>query len=273
MPDGTVVFEDLTLGEIKIIPIKEGVMAACEMLGIDPLEVGNEGKIVIATVPEKAEDIVAALKKTKEGKNAEIIGEATDDFKEVHATQWKANYTVSGQANSIVESFRSEARWEKAFQHLRELGQLELIPRDIPKLFAELERDFLEEEEAKKRLFNFGIIYSGQIRGEEWINIGPYTIPSALELLGKPVKAYEIDLGGFGKADVKIYRNPYSESSEYWLYCPQIFSILYPGENNHDWRGVQTMLYRKACLKFLSEKFRDKEISDKYRYTSYILDE
>jgi hydrogenase expression/formation protein HypE len=53
------------------------------MLGIDPLEVGNEGKIIIGAVKEKAEELLALLKETKEGKNAEIIGEATDQFKEV----------------------------------------------------------------------------------------------------------------------------------------------------------------------------------------------
>jgi len=62
------------------IPIREGVRAACEMLGIDPLEVGNEGKIAIAVVPQKAEEVLIALKKTREGENAEIIGEANDDF-------------------------------------------------------------------------------------------------------------------------------------------------------------------------------------------------
>jgi hydrogenase expression/formation protein HypE len=65
------------------IPIREGVQAACEMLGIDPLEVGNEGKIVLAVVPQKAAEVLAELKRTKEGKNAEIIGEATEDFQEV----------------------------------------------------------------------------------------------------------------------------------------------------------------------------------------------
>jgi hydrogenase expression/formation protein HypE len=59
------------------IPMREGVRAACEMLGIDPLEIGNEGKIVIASVPEKANDILEELRSTPEGKNAAIIGEAT----------------------------------------------------------------------------------------------------------------------------------------------------------------------------------------------------
>jgi hydrogenase expression/formation protein HypE len=65
------------------IPIREDVRSACEMLGIDPLEVGNEGKIIIGVIPEKAEEALETLKITKEGKNAQIIGEATNQFKEV----------------------------------------------------------------------------------------------------------------------------------------------------------------------------------------------
>jgi len=65
------------------IPVRGDVRAACEMLGIDPLEVGNEGKIVIGVVPQKAEDVLATLKQTKEGKHAQIIGEATGQFKGV----------------------------------------------------------------------------------------------------------------------------------------------------------------------------------------------
>jgi hydrogenase expression/formation protein HypE len=65
------------------IPIREEVRSACEMLGIDPLEVGNEGKIIIGAVAETAEEITEMLRETNEGKNAQIIGEATDQFREV----------------------------------------------------------------------------------------------------------------------------------------------------------------------------------------------
>jgi len=65
------------------IPIREDVKAACEMLGIDPLEVGNEGKVVIGVVPQKAEEVLEALKETKDGKEAQIIGEAARQFNEV----------------------------------------------------------------------------------------------------------------------------------------------------------------------------------------------
>jgi len=65
------------------IPIREDVRTACEMLGLDPFEVGNEGKVIIGVVKEKADEILKLLRKTKEGKEAEITGEATKDFKGV----------------------------------------------------------------------------------------------------------------------------------------------------------------------------------------------
>ncbi len=65
------------------IPIREGVRAAGEMLGIDPLEIGNEGKLVIGVVREQAEQVLKELKKTKQGRDAEIIGEVKQDFKAV----------------------------------------------------------------------------------------------------------------------------------------------------------------------------------------------
>lgn len=62
------------------IPIRKDVRVACEMLGIDPLEVGNEGKVVIGVVEEMAEQVLEMLKATEEGKDAKIIGEATAEF-------------------------------------------------------------------------------------------------------------------------------------------------------------------------------------------------
>jgi hydrogenase expression/formation protein HypE len=65
------------------IPIRKDVNAACEMLGLDPLEIGNEGKIVIGVVEKKADQVLDLLRETKEGKDAAIIGEATREFKGV----------------------------------------------------------------------------------------------------------------------------------------------------------------------------------------------
>lgn len=65
------------------VPIRGDVKAACEMLGLDPMEIGNEGKVLIGVVPKKAEEILTVLRETKEGRNAEIIGEATNEFSKV----------------------------------------------------------------------------------------------------------------------------------------------------------------------------------------------
>ena len=65
------------------IPIPIGVRSACDMLGIDPLEISNEGKVVFGVVKEKAEDVLKVIKKHPLGKNAAIIGEATDKIKGV----------------------------------------------------------------------------------------------------------------------------------------------------------------------------------------------
>lgn len=72
----------IELEESKI-PVRDGVRSACEILGINPFEIGNEGKAIIAVVPEKAEDVLQSLIKTKEGKDAQIIGQATDTHSKV----------------------------------------------------------------------------------------------------------------------------------------------------------------------------------------------
>jgi len=68
----------MRLDEEKI-PIKKEVHAASEMLGIDPYEVANEGKVIMGVEADKAEEILQAVRKTKYGKDAQIIGEVTND--------------------------------------------------------------------------------------------------------------------------------------------------------------------------------------------------
>ncbi|MCK4365797.1 MAG: hydrogenase expression/formation protein HypE [Thermoplasmatales archaeon] len=76
------------------IPIPKGVRSACDMLGIDPLEIGNEGKVIIGVVKEKADDVLTEIKKHPLGKNAVIIGEATDKVEGV-----VLKTTVGGKRN------------------------------------------------------------------------------------------------------------------------------------------------------------------------------
>ena len=65
------------------IPIPEGVRSACGILGIDPLSIGNEGKVVLGVIKEKADEVLTAIRKNPLGKNARIIGEATNKYEGV----------------------------------------------------------------------------------------------------------------------------------------------------------------------------------------------
>ncbi|MEW6592767.1 MAG: hydrogenase expression/formation protein HypE [Candidatus Hadarchaeota archaeon] len=65
--------------EEKKIPVAGPVRSLCEMLGLDPLTLTNEGKVLMGVAPEDSEAVLHAIRKTKYGKNAEIIGEATSE--------------------------------------------------------------------------------------------------------------------------------------------------------------------------------------------------
>ena len=70
----------ITIEEEKI-PVRDGVRAACELLGFDPLYVANEGKLVAIVAPEDAGKILAKMKRNRYGTDASIIGEVTDEHK------------------------------------------------------------------------------------------------------------------------------------------------------------------------------------------------
>jgi hydrogenase expression/formation protein HypE len=63
----------MTLEE-RAIPIREEVRGACEMLGLDPLYVANEGKLVAIVAPNAAEPLLQAMRQHPIGQNARIIG-------------------------------------------------------------------------------------------------------------------------------------------------------------------------------------------------------
>ncbi len=61
--------------EEEKIPIKDGVQAAAEMLGLNPYELLSEGKAIIIAEESKANEILSEIRKTQHGRDAEIIGE------------------------------------------------------------------------------------------------------------------------------------------------------------------------------------------------------
>lgn len=64
--------------EEESIPVPQGVKGACELLGLDPLYVANEGILVAIVGPDVAEPLVTMMKKHSMGKEALIIGEVKE---------------------------------------------------------------------------------------------------------------------------------------------------------------------------------------------------
>jgi len=65
------------------IPVKQEVRAACELLGLDPLYIANEGKLVCICAAEDTEAVLAAMRNHPLGRDAAIIGEVVNDTQQL----------------------------------------------------------------------------------------------------------------------------------------------------------------------------------------------
>ena len=87
---------DIKLGiEIfqNLIPIAEEVYSACELLGLDPLYVANEGVFIAIVDADIADDFVENLRQMKNGVNAAVIGKVVND----HPRQVILNSSIGGK--------------------------------------------------------------------------------------------------------------------------------------------------------------------------------
>ncbi len=62
----------------RSVPVPQVVRSACEMLGLDPLYVANEGKLIAIVAPESAEAVLAAMRAHPFGTHATRIGQVVD---------------------------------------------------------------------------------------------------------------------------------------------------------------------------------------------------
>jgi hydrogenase expression/formation protein HypE len=73
--------------EEDAVPVKPEVGAACELLGLDPLYVANEGKLVAIVAPEAADAVLAVMRVHTLGRDAAVIGDViADDHRFVQMT-------------------------------------------------------------------------------------------------------------------------------------------------------------------------------------------
>jgi hydrogenase expression/formation protein HypE len=61
------------------LPVRPAVAGACEILGIDPLYVANEGKLVAIVAPEATDAALAAMRAHRFGRDAAVIGEVRSE--------------------------------------------------------------------------------------------------------------------------------------------------------------------------------------------------
>lgn len=69
----------------------------------------------------------------------------TENFKEKHKENWGKEHSSKGKWEIYKQSFKTEARWLKSIQRLKEVGKLECSPRDIGNLIKEIQNDVVEE--------------------------------------------------------------------------------------------------------------------------------
>lgn len=81
----------------------------------------------------------------------------SEGFKEIHAGEWKkSNPAQADIVETLIDRYKTPARWAKAAQHLAEAGTLDGSPRDIGSLMIEVPADVEKEceDEIKEFLFN-----------------------------------------------------------------------------------------------------------------------
>jgi len=97
VPDGIRVMRDPTRGGVatalnefaeeagnriridsSALPLREEVQSACEILGIDPMYIANEGKLLAIVAPEQSDDLLEVMRKHEYGEHAAVIGEVLD---------------------------------------------------------------------------------------------------------------------------------------------------------------------------------------------------
>lgn len=161
VPNGFLVLFDIDTGlETRLSPVEVGMVAAGLDLEVVPTfsiagdwTLDKLKAVLEDTAPLLGGPMIEGLViknfnqfNPRDGKM--LMGKVVNEvFREKHARQWKKdNPTKRDVIETLIESLRTEARWEKAVQHMRERGDLQNAPQDIGPLLKELQQDVLAEE-------------------------------------------------------------------------------------------------------------------------------
>lgn len=146
-PQAVSLAEGMGLEHVPLIDIK--------IRGFEDLERIMDTESILGGVTVEGFVIKAPSMTTRDKKYA-VAKFVSEKFKEKNQSNWKKENPGRGDVvQEIINTLKTEARWNKAVQHLRESGQLDGSPKDIGPLLKELQTD-LEQEETdwiKERLF------------------------------------------------------------------------------------------------------------------------
>jgi len=172
IPKDHIIIFDIEIGECEFLSYAEKRSEA-DRLGLETVPLLYEG--LIPTVDhfraflstesvlggQKVEGVVVKpvgyglFGKDKKVLMGKFVSEA---FKEVHSKMWKAENPTAGDIVGMLgATYSTQARWQKALQHLTEQGRITDSPQDIGALMKEVPTDIKREceDEIKEKLFAF----------------------------------------------------------------------------------------------------------------------
>lgn len=170
VPANNLIIFDINTGEETYLSYEEKA-AEAKRLGFECVTLLYSGKVSSAVQLEQLlekESVLGGVKiegfvcknYTRFGKDKKaLMGKyVSERFKEAHNTEWKASKQSSGDIiQNLTTMLRTEARWEKAIQSVRDAGELQNEPRDIGPVVNALRKDVGEEcgELIKQKLFEW----------------------------------------------------------------------------------------------------------------------
>lgn len=156
---------------LEVVPVLyQGMVHDREMFErlLDTTSILGGQKIEGVVIKPANYDVFGRDKKVVMGKYV------SDKFREIQKHEWKAANPGSADiVESVISALKTESRWHKAVQHLREDGKITDEPKDIQYLLPEIQADVLKEceELIKEKLWSWAWpkVKRGVIRGApEW---------------------------------------------------------------------------------------------------------
>ena len=178
IPNKHLILFDINTAEETYLSYEEKKQEA-ERIGLEIVPILYQGKIEDANFVlsflerqsilggQKIEGVVIKnYNRFGQDKKALMGKYVSEACKEVHNTEWKANNKTSRDIiDNLILKYKTQARWNKAVQHLKEKGLLTDSPKDIGLLIKEAREDIEKEctEDIKNELYNWAI--SNVLRG------------------------------------------------------------------------------------------------------------